>query len=369
MRGIPKLSRIFRISIRLPYTWILAIALITAIMVTEFPSSYHLWQRASLGIATGLLFFISISAREFIINIIAVNRGIPVRRTTLYVFGGAPQISKESTRPVLEILMAMIGLLATLIIGGVLYGINAALVNSGSVAIAGLFQWLALIFFMLFLFHFIPGFPLDGGRILRALLWRVTGDYERATLIASWSGWVFGLICIALGILLMITERQWLNGLLLGGTGWVLQSAATQSRRQAGLLEALKKTKAQDIMNRAISFISPEFTIGQAIHDYILVGGQRQCIIALDGKFQGVATVNDIKRVPKKRHGSHIGKIMTPASEIKTAHPQQSAASLLGQMDELGTDYMPVLENDTIVGIVTRDSLIHLAQTREELGM
>jgi Zn-dependent protease/CBS domain-containing protein len=369
MKSASKPRRILGISIRLHYTWILALALIAAIMVTQFPSSSPLWQRASLGIATGLLFFISITARELILNLIAIFRGIPVRRTTLFIFGGVPQTSKESTRPLLEILMAIAGLLTTLLICGIFYGICAALINSGNVVIAGIFQWLAFIYFMLFLFHIVPGFPLDGGRILRALLWRVSDNYERATRIVSWCGWAAGWICIALGILLMVTEQQWLNGLLLGGTGWVLQGAATQSRRQARLLENLKRIRAQDIMNRESPLIRPDTTISQVIQDYILATGHRHYIVADDNKFLGIATINEIKRVPKKRRGSHIGRIMTPSSELNATEPQQSAASLLGKMDELGIDYMPVLENDSVVGIVTRDYLVRLAQNLVELGM
>jgi len=369
MRGFPKLGRIFGVSIRLHYTWALALALITALMVTQFAETYPLWQRISLGIATSLLFFAFASIREFIISLTAISRGIPVKRTTLFVFGGVPQISKESTRPILELLMAATGLLSTLVIAGVFYIIYGVFVNAGSTVIAGLIQWLAYIYFILFLFHFIPGFPLDGGRILRALLWKMTGNYERATLIASWSGWFIGLLCIASGILLLIAERQWFNGPVLVGAGWVLLAAAARSRRQAVLLEALKKIKTQDIMTREYSLASPKLTISQLIHDYILVSGQRYFAVADDGKLQGIVTMSDIKRVPKKHRGSHIDKIMIPPSELKTAHPQQSAASLLGQMDELGIDQMPVLEEDKVVGIVSRDSLIRFAQTRAELGM
>ncbi len=369
MKGFPNLGRIFGVSIQLHYTWALALILITAIMVTQFPSAYPLWQRISLGIVTSLLFFMSVSIREFVISLTAISRGIPLKRTTLFVFGGISQISKESTRPVLELLIAAAGLLSSLLIAGVFYWIYSGLVDTGSVMIAGLIQWLAFIYFMLFLFHFIPGFPLDGGRILRAVLWQVTGNYERATLITSWSGWVIGLLCIAGGILLMIAERQWFDGLMLAGLGWVLQTAAAQSRRQAVLCEALKKIKAQDIMTRECSLISPQSTISQLIRDYILVTGQRYCLVGDGDKLEGIVTVNDIKRVPKKHRGAHIDKIMTPASELKTAHPQKSAASLLGQMDEQGVDHMPVLEEDKVIGIVARDSLIRLAQSRAELGM
>jgi Zn-dependent protease/predicted transcriptional regulator len=353
----------------LHYTWALAIVLITAIMVTQFPSAYPLWQRLSLGLATGLIFLISVSIREFIINLTAISRGVPLKRTTLFVFGGVPQISKESTRPVLELLLAATGLLSNLLIAGLFYGIYSALVNAGSIVTAGLIQWLAFIYFMLFLFHFIPALPLDGGRILRAVLWQTTGNYERATLIASWSGWCIGLLFIAGGVLLLFAEFQWVNGLALAGAGWVLLTAAAQSRRQAVLRKALQKVQAQDIMTKEHPLISPQFTISQLIRDYILVSGQRYCLVGEGGKWQGAVTMSAIKRVRKRRRGSHIGKIMTPASELETAHPQQSAAILLDHMDEQGIDHMPVLEGNKVIGIVARDSLIRLAQSRAELKM
>ena len=369
MRGVPNLGRIFGVSIRLHYTWVLALALIIAIMVTQFPEAYPLWHRISFGVATSFLFFISVSIREFIINLTALSRGISVNRITLFAFGGVYHTSKEATFPTLELLIAATGLLTSLLIAGAFYGIYALLANTGSIVIAGLIQWLAFIYFMLFLFHFIPGFPLDGGRILRALLWKATGDYERSTRIASWSGWGIGLLCIAGGILLLIFGRQWFNGLVLAGVGFVLQTAATQSRRQAVLREALKKIKAQDIMVREYSPITPQSTISQLIHDYILVTGQHYFVVADGDKLQGTVTMRDIKRVPKRRRGAHISKIMIPASELKTAHPQQPAVSLLDQMEELEIDHMPVLEEDKVIGIVSRDSLIRLAQTRAELGM
>jgi len=367
MKGLPKLSRIFGVTIRLHYTWVLAFALITAIMVTQFPESYPLWQRVSLGVVTSLLFLVLVSIRSFIISLIIINRGIPVKRITLFVFGGGAEISKEATRPILELLIAATGLLTTLLLCGVFYGIYAILFNTGNVVAYVLIQWLSYIFFMLFLFHFIPGFPLDGGRLLRALLWKVTGDYDRSTRVASLIGWTIGLLCIAGGILLLITEQQWFNGLALVGTGWVLQVAAAQSRRLAILREALQPVKTEDIMTREFALISTQSTVSQSIRDYILATGQRYCLIVDEGKLQGIVTVDDVKRVPKKQRGSRIDKIMTPASELKVAHPQQSAASVLGQMDEQGIDHIPVVEEDKVVGVVSRESLTRLAQIRNEL--
>ncbi len=144
-----------------------------------------------------------------------------------------PQIAKEATLPVLELLLAVAGLLCNLIIAGIFYVLYIVLAHAGNIIIDVLVQWLAFICFMLALFHFIPGFPLDGGRVLRALLWMATGDYERATRTASWTGWGIGLVFAIGGILILIITQQWFVGILLAFPGLVLQNAATHSRRQA----------------------------------------------------------------------------------------------------------------------------------------
>jgi len=369
MQSLPKTGRIFGVSTRLHYTWVLAFALITAIMVTQFPEALPLWQRVILGLVTSLLFLIAVSVRSFIISLVAINRGITVKRITLFVFGGGAEISQEATRPLLELLIAVSGLLATLLLCGVFYGIYAILFNIGSEVAYVIIQWISYILFMLFLFHLVPGFPLDGGMMLRALLWKVNGDYDRATRITSLIGWTIGLLTIASGILLLITEQQWFNGLTLVGVGWVLQSAAGQSRRRAILRQALQPVKTEDIMTREFPLISTQATVGQFIRDYILATGQRYCLIVDGDRLEGVVTLENVKRVRKKHRGYHLDKIMTPTSELKLAHPQQRAASVLGQMDEQWVDHMPVVENDKTVGIVSRESLERLAQTRKELGI
>ena len=264
MDGLPKMGRIFGVSVRLHYTWVLAFALITAIMVTQFPEALPLWQRIVLGLITSLLFLIAVSIRSFIISLVAINRGVTVKRITLFVFGGSTEISEETTHPILELLIAATGLLAALLLCGVFYGIYAILFSTGSEVVYVVIQWLSYIFFMLFLFHLIPAFPLDAGMMLRALLWKVSGDYDRATSITSLIGWAIGWLSIAGGILLLILEQEWFNGLTLVGVGWVLQSAATRSRRRALIREALQPVKAEDIMTRECSFISIQSTVSRA---------------------------------------------------------------------------------------------------------
>jgi len=365
------LNRMLGVRLRLHPTWAVAFILIIAMMVTQFPEAYPLWQRMILGVTASLLFFIAVGFREVILNFLALNRGIPVQRVTLFAIGGLPQIPKGDTQPLLELLMGTAGLLLNLIIAGIFYTIHSALVNTTHVIIDGIILWTAYLYFLLALFHFIPVFPLDGGRLLRTLLWKFTGDYDRSTNIASWAGQGLGLLLIAYGILLLVLSQQWFNGLTLIFVGWVLYLAAVQSRRQTALREALQHIAARDMMSGESPIIAtPQFTVGQLVRDCILVTGQRYFVVTEEGKLRGVVTTRDIKKVPKKRWNStKISRVMTPARRLKTADAQQSAASLLELMDELGIKRMPVLENDKVIGVISQDNLNRLKKTRVELGM
>jgi CBS domain-containing protein len=367
----PVLNRVLGVRLRLHPTWAVAFILIIAMVVTQFPEAYPVWQRVILGIAASLLFFIAVGLREVVLNFLAINRGIPLQRVTLFAIGGLPQIAKGETRPLLELLMVAAGLLLNLVISGILYAVHSALVNTANVLVDGIILWTTYLYVLFTLFHFIPVFPLDGGRLLRTLLWKLTGDYDRATNIASWAGQGLGLLLIAGGILLLVLLRQWFNGLTLVFVGWVLYLAAIQSRRQTALREALQHIAARDILSGESPIMAtPQFTVGQLVRDCVLVTGQRYFVVAEEGKLRGVVTISDIRRVPKKRWNStKIARIMTPASRLKTASGQQSAASVLELMDELGIKRMPVLENDRVIGVISRDHLNHLKKTRVELGM
>ncbi len=303
-------------------------------------------------------------------SLAAINKGIPVKSVALFAFGGMPRIRREDTLPSCELLVALVGLLAKLIISGIFYLIYLLLANAGNFLIGGLIQWLAFIYFMLFLFHFIPGLPLDGGSVLRTLLWVKTGDYDRATRIANWTGRGIGLLLIAGGVLAMVIDRQWFVGLLLIFFGWPLENAAVLSRRQTVPHEALRNTTARDIMTVEGHLITPQLSLGQLVRDYILVTGQHFFTVADGAEFQGIVTMSDIKSIPKDRWGSTlVGEVMTPASELKTAHPEQAAGSLFEQMEEAEISHLPVLECDRVIGVVAWDSLTRLIKVRNELRL
>jgi CBS domain-containing protein/Zn-dependent protease len=367
----PLVSRVLGVRLRLHPTWVVAFLLIIAMMVTQFAEVYPIWQRLILGIAASLLFFIAVGFREVVLGFLSINRGIPLQRVTLFAIGGLPQIAKGDTRPLLELLLATAGLLLNLVIAGILYAVYSALVGTANVLLDGIILWTTYLYFLLTVFHFIPVFPLDGGRLLRTLLWKLTGNYDRATNLASWSGQGVGLVLIALGILLMVQSHQWFNGLMLVFVGWVLYLAALQSRRQTALREALQHIATRDMLSGESPIMAtPQLTIGQLVRNCVLVTGQRYFIVAEDDKLLGVITIRDIKRVAKKRwNRTRVVKAMTPAQKLRVASAEQSAAGVLELMEELRIKRMPVLEGDRVIGVISRDNLNRLKKTRVELGM
>ena len=232
MRAILNKYRILRIRPRIHYTWFLAIVLITVAIVTHFSLAHPLVQSVIVGLATSLLFLITIGAREFVLNFIATRKGIRVESVILFAFGGLPNEDRNTTAPVLELLLAISGALLNLVIAGVFSAIYFALMDTGHILVDMLVQWLAFIWLTMAIFHFVPGFPLDAGRALRALLWKITGDYEKATRIAGWTGWGIGVALTIGGIPLLVIAQEWFTGILLIAVGFILQNAATHGRRQ-----------------------------------------------------------------------------------------------------------------------------------------
>jgi CBS domain-containing protein len=370
MRGDLFGAYIPRTRIRLHYTWVIAFGLIIVIVATQLPEAYALWRRLLLGVMASLLFLSAIVIRQLVINFVASRRHIRFNNVTLFVFGGVPGIARVSTLPVLELLLAVVGLISGLILVVLFYAVYTVLVIYGITMIAEVIQWLTLIILMLALFDFIPGFPLDVGRVFRAALWKATADYDRATLITSWVGQGIGLLFIAGGIALMIISRQWFTGLVLAFVGWGLEHAAAQSRRQTVFRQALRGILVADVMSKENTFISSNLTLDQLLHDYILVTGQRHFAVVDAAKLQGIVTIRDLESMPKKRWKSaRVEEIMTSTKRLETTHTGQSAADMIEQMNELRIGVMPVLEGDKLVGVLLRDSLLQLARARAEFRM
>jgi Zn-dependent protease len=232
MKSSIKLGKLFKTHIRIHYTWILAFVLIAWAISTQLSTDSSLFLRITFGVATGVLFFFAILIRELILLLLAIYKGVVVEIVTVFAFGGLLQVDRETTTPSHELLLAVAGMLCNLVIAGVFFFIHVLLGTTDRIAIDVILKWLAFIFFTLSLFHIIPGFPLEGGRILHVILWKAIDNIQKATRIAGWTGWVIGLIVTVGGIAILILTVERFIGVFLIGIGLILQNAATHSLRQ-----------------------------------------------------------------------------------------------------------------------------------------
>ena len=227
-------------------------------------------------------------------------------------------------------------------------------------------QWLAYFNIMIALFNLIPGLPLDGGRILRAVLWMRTGNFNRATLIAAFIGWGIGLALIVGGIVFIIVTRGWYTGLAMIFSGWILENASRNYRKQQLIREALRGITSRYMMTENYTTIKKELTF-TLVRDYIVNSGQHCFVVVEDGELMGILTLHDIQIPEKLWDSTLISSIMTSIDKLEVAYPDEPVAYLLEQMDESNIKQIPVLEGGKIVGMVERYKIIRFLRARAVL--
>ena len=235
---------------RIHYTWILAFVLISWAISTQLPTDTSLFLRITYGVATSVLFFLAIFLRELMLLLLAIYKGVVVEIVTVFAFGGLIQVDRETTTPSHELLLAVAGMLCNLIIAGIFFLAHVLLGTTDRIVIDVILKWLAFLCLMLSLFHIIPGFPLEGGRILHAILWKALDNSQKATRIAGWTGWIIGLIVTVGGIPFLIFTVEKFIGVFLIGTGLILQNAATHSLSQPNQVIRKKSKNELDSMVR-----------------------------------------------------------------------------------------------------------------------
>ena len=370
------LGKLFGIQFRLHYTWFIIFFLITISLSWQvFPFSYPGWPfflHWVVGVITSLLFFTSVVAHELAHSLVGRANGIPVKSITLFIFGGVSLMTKEATKAKAELLMAGAGPACSLAIGG-LFGLLWLFTRGVVEPLAAMAMWLAYVNLMLAVFNLIPGFPLDGGRVLRSLLWRVTGNYRLSTRVATRAGQGVGYLFILAGILIVFLRPfglNWFSGLWLVFIGWFLENAAAVSYRQAQWREALQRFSASQVMTPDCAVVPPNITVSQLIQEYILTGGRQCFLVADEGRLEGVLVLPNIKSLPRRNwEVTQLKEIMTPVDKLRTAHPDQKALSILEQMDESEIGQMPVVSESGVIGLITRDSLMRFLRIHSELGM
>lgn len=370
MRGNISLGRVLGIPLRLHYTWFIIFALVAFTLVFSIlDQTYPLVQRIIWGILTSLLFFASIITHELAHSILAIRNNISVKEITLFVFGGVSQITKEATHPRAELSIAIVGPLTSLALAGIFYGLHLILASTNQLLVASSMWWLTWINVLLAAFNLIPGFPLDGGRILRALVWHQTRDYRRATRIATGVGRGIAYAFIAAGIVLVFVRQSWFDGIWLVLIGWFLNDAARASYQQVLLRDALVGITARQVTDYASPLVPPHMNLAELVDQYVLPTGRSCFLISWGAELEGMVTLQQIKKVPRIRRATTTAQdIMTPATKLKVAHADQDLLGVLQQMNGENTNHIPVVEAGKVTGLISREDIARLLRARAEVG-
>jgi Zn-dependent protease len=371
--GIP-IGRFFGITVKLHWSWFIIFFLITWMLATEyFPSvqEYEDWSAATrwvISLVTSILFFASVLAHELAHSLVAKAGGLKVSAITLFIFGGVSQLTEEPKSPGMEFRMAVAGPGTSLVIGAACWGIFFATRYSVS-PVTGMAFWLGYINVALAAFNMIPGFPLDGGRVLRSLLWWRSRNLRKSTRIASVIGRGFGYVFIFGGIALVFTD-MWSLGLSLLLVGWILENAAVGSYRQVAIQDVLRGHKVSEVMTQDCQAVSAALTVEQLVNDHILVSGRR-CYPVVDyGRALGLVTVHNVRVVERKLWPKRtVREIMTPIDRMKQVRPDDDLSSVMHLLTEEDVNQVPVVQDNNIIGMVARDSLLTFIHIRGELGL
>jgi Zn-dependent protease/CBS domain-containing protein len=371
--GIP-IGRLFGIPLKLHFSWFFIFALVTwALAANYFPDVNPHWSiSASIitGIITSLLFFASVLLHELMHSVVAIASGIPVKSITLFIFGGVSQITQEPAKPKVELKIAIAGPLTSILLGGIFWAIFYFTPNSFEYVIAVSF-WLGLINFMLGVFNLLPGFPLDGGRVLRAILWWRSGNLRRATRWASNAGRGISFLFIFSGIWLIFQGPEWwFNGLWLAFIGWFLGNAAVGSYRQLTIQQMLQGHAVSEAMTRKCITIQQDLSLNELVSKHILIDGN-QCFVVADGDhINGLITLKEIKAIPREEWTkTSVNEVMLPFEKLMYVSPDQDLAQVMKILTEEEVNQLPVVEEGNIIGMISHENMLAFINLRDKLGM
>ena len=366
-----RIGKIFGIDIKVDSSWLIIFILLSWVLsVTYFPQKFQDWPRPLywfIGIITCLLLFASVLIHELAHSLVALKQGEKVRSITLFLLGGVAQITEEPKKPLREFTMALVGPIASLsvaflflIFSFILRGISEPLQASAS--------YLATINTVLALFNLFPGFPMDGGRVLRSIIWKVTGNLKKATQIASRIGQGFAFFLIFVGILQIF--RANLFGLWLIFIGWFLHSAAVRGYHQVIVEAMLKGVRAEDLMTKNFETVTTGLSVQSLVDDYILKKRERVFLVSDQGSLKGIVCLEDVKSTPSEKWSmTKVGEIMTPKEKLEAVSPDTDGSQILNRITIKDIHQIPVMEGEKIAGIICRSDILRFIQLRSELGV
>lgn len=387
-RGGFKFGQFFGINIYIDWSWLLIFLLITWNLASGFAEIHADWSTTltwGLGLVASILFFASVLAHELAHSLVARSQGLPVRRITLFLFGGVSNIEREPPSPSAEFLISIVGPVTSIVLGLIfilISGVSVAAVmpasGQGLQALSGLsplttmLLWLGPINLILGIFNMVPGFPLDGGRILRSILWSATDSLRKATRWASYVGQAIAWLMIGFGIAMVFGVQipffgtGLVSGLWLAFIGWFLHSASVQGYQQVVIRDILEGIPVERMMKREVPKIRGDINVDHLVQE--IMDSDDYAFVVMEGEqIEGIVTLQDMRKVDKESWGdTQVREIMTPREELAIADPHEDAAEALSTITQRDIRQIPIVEDGNLLGMVRRRDIIRWLQIHSD---
>jgi Zn-dependent protease/CBS domain-containing protein len=360
VRASFQVARIRGIAIEIHVSWLLILGVLSwSLSDVVFPATYDDWSTMEywvVGTLASLLFFVTVLLHELAHALVAIRRGLPVPRITLFIFGGVSHLGRQPASAREELAIAVAGPITSFAAAVVCLAL--AFASAGSEQVSAMFGYLATVNVAVGVFNLLPGFPLDGGRVLRAILWERWGSLRRATQVAARVGEYFAYALVALGAFMLLGGLP-TNGLWLMLIAWFLLGAAKGELQASQLETALSRLKAADVLDGTYGEVDPSSSVQDVVERELLGEGHRAVLVASNGKLEGIFTVSDLKRVPRDQWSSTpISRAMTPAGEVVTVPAEMPAMDVLALISEKRLNQVPVVSDGQTLGVVSRRGLV-----------
>jgi Zn-dependent protease len=364
------LGRILGIQIGLDYSWFVIFALLTWVLASSyFPAEFKDWPQWLywlMGAAATIMLFVSVLLHELGHSIVAQRHKVPVPSITLFLFGGVSQIGAEPPSANAEFLIAAAGPLVSLILAILFYLVQPLV--AGVEPLLGLAKYLAYVNLALALFNLIPGYPLDGGRVFRAIVWAITRNMRRSTIIAANTGRLFAFLFIFAGVWQMFSGN-FTGGLWIAFIGWFLDSAAYAQVQQVTVQGLLTGHTVSQAMSTHCANVSADATLQHLVDEHILGSGQHCFLVKRGDNDVGLITLQRIKEVPRAEWATtRIGQVMLPLDRLEGVDPNTELWTALQKLDRDGINQLPVTRDQHVIGMLSREDVISFLRTLQELG-
>lgn len=368
--GSVRIFRLAGIDVRIHVSWLVVFGLVTwSLAEAYYPpllpglGAAEAWL---LGAASAILLFASVLVHELAHSLVARSQGVEAGSITLFIFGGVSSLRSDAPRASAEFQIAIVGPLASFALAVISLLVAAAIAEP---RVEALFGYLALINGLLGLFNLIPGFPLDGGRVLRAVVWNATGDMHRGLETAVAAGQLVGYAFMLWGAV-RILGNDLLGGIWIAAIGWFLQAAGTASLEQIHVEARLKGVTVRDVVHPDATAVAPDVSVAALIEDFLLPGNRRALPVVADGRLVGMISLSDIQAVPPERRGStSVADVMGGRQGVTTVAPETSLADALTALRTGDFEQLPVVDGDRLVGVLTRADVVRQFELREALRL